>query len=219
MRNQSGKTFENARIKLLAGDVSKIAGQHRERPRLCCGKDGDGRSRRCARRPREVLRRISSLHAAAARPLCATRKPSRWSSSAPPDIHAQRLYVYDGAARCAVRLLQPRADPQGTRLRHGVQSQGLGDGGVQELRSQSSRHRACPRASCASIAATPTATWSSSARTPSTTLRKTRRSASTPATPSTWSASASAPTTTWIPTSTGWTNRSRSACATTRKKR
>src|SRR3989454_11726156 len=29
MRNQSGKTFENARIKLLAGDVSKIEGDTR----------------------------------------------------------------------------------------------------------------------------------------------------------------------------------------------
>ena len=43
MSNQSGKTFENATIKLLAGDVKQDPGRQRRWTGVCCGQDG-GRS-------------------------------------------------------------------------------------------------------------------------------------------------------------------------------
>ena len=42
MRNQSGKTFENANIKLMAGDVNKIQAATPAKPSLRRDEDGDG---------------------------------------------------------------------------------------------------------------------------------------------------------------------------------
>ena len=40
MRNQSGKTFENANIKLMAGDVNKIQAGHACKPHVRSGSEG-----------------------------------------------------------------------------------------------------------------------------------------------------------------------------------
>ena len=80
MRNQSGKTFENARIKLMAGDVNKIqeptlGGRVYAAKAMAVNEDAMAPAG-----PGEVIRRIPSLHAAAADHPARSRKPSRWSS-------------------------------------------------------------------------------------------------------------------------------------------
>ena len=42
MDNQSGRTFENARIKLMAGDVSKIQNRRQDKAMLFGGMGGGG---------------------------------------------------------------------------------------------------------------------------------------------------------------------------------
>ena len=164
MRNQSGKTFENARIKLLAGDVNKIQSNAVNGRVYAMAKMADEAAAAPVVREKSfdefhlyTLERPTTLHDEETKQVEFVRAP---------DIHAQR----------------------------------------------------CPRASCASTAATPTVIWSSSAKTPLTTRPRMKPSASTPETLSTWWANASAPAITWIPTSVGWMNRSRSTCAITRRK-
>ncbi len=63
MKNESGKTFEDAKIQLMAGDVNKI--QDHGQQWLCKKKNAHGHDRKChGRGPRchrKSLRRISSL--------------------------------------------------------------------------------------------------------------------------------------------------------------
>ena len=81
--NQSGKQFDHAHIKLMAGDVNKVqpptatrfSGQCR---RGAVGSDGSHPGHR------EDVRGLPPLHAPATRPPSTTVKPSRWSFCAPP---------------------------------------------------------------------------------------------------------------------------------------
>ena len=96
MRNQSGKTFENARIKLLAGEVNKI------QPGLVAGAlyEAESKAMRAdAMAPvvREksfdefhlyTLQRATTLHDQETKQVEFVRATS---------IHGQRIYVYDGA--------------------------------------------------------------------------------------------------------------------------
>ena len=73
MRNQSGKTFENARIKLMAGDVSKLQQPGIARPDVRGREYGQGRRYGRARGPREILRRVPPLHPRTPRDLARQR--------------------------------------------------------------------------------------------------------------------------------------------------
>ncbi len=64
MRNQSGKTFENANIKLLAGDVNKIQ-ENTIGGRVYAAAKAADQEAMAPVVAREVVRRISSLHLAA----------------------------------------------------------------------------------------------------------------------------------------------------------
>ncbi|MBZ5573207.1 MAG: hypothetical protein LAO09_15160 [Acidobacteriia bacterium] len=96
MRNQSGKTFENARIKLLAGDVNKIQEASFSARAYGAAKMADEAS---AMAPvvREksfdefhlyTLQRATTLHDQETKQVEFVRATS---------IHGQRIYVYDGA--------------------------------------------------------------------------------------------------------------------------
>ncbi len=144
MHNQSGKTFENARIKLLAGDVSKIqANTVGSRVYAAAKMAMDEAAVAPVVREKSfdefhlyTLQRPATLHDEETKQVEFVRAT---------DIHAQRLYVYDGADTGAVRLLQPGADPPGPELRYRFQSQSLGDGGVQERGGESHGHGAAQR--------------------------------------------------------------------------
>ena len=96
MRNQSGKTFENASIKLMAGDVNKIQAGTVCRSRLCRGQRWRS-DEAAAPAVREksfdefhlyTLARPTTLHDQETKQVEFVRSTG---------IHAQRLYVYDGA--------------------------------------------------------------------------------------------------------------------------
>jgi hypothetical protein len=96
MRNQSGKTFENANIKLLAGDVSKIqAPTAMGRAEFAVSKAVMADEMRLVVREKSfdefhlyTLQRTATLHDQETKQVEFVRAPS---------IHALRLYVYDGA--------------------------------------------------------------------------------------------------------------------------
>ena len=96
MRNQSGKAFENARIKLMAGDVSKIETGSLANRAYAAMKVAD-EARAAAPVVREksfdefhlyTLERPTTLHDNETKQVEFVRSTG---------IHAQRIYVYDGA--------------------------------------------------------------------------------------------------------------------------
>jgi hypothetical protein len=96
MRNQSGKTFENARIKLLAGDVSKIeTGAVSSRVYAAAKMAADEAAAAPVVREKSfdefhlyTLERPTNLHDNETKQVEFVRSTG---------IHAQRIYVYDGA--------------------------------------------------------------------------------------------------------------------------
>src|SRR6185437_13327583 len=96
MRNQSGKTYENARIKLLAGDVSKIqAASNAQRVYAGVAKAMADEAMAPVVREKSfdefhlyTLARPTTLHDQETKQVEFVRSTG---------IHAQRLYVYDGA--------------------------------------------------------------------------------------------------------------------------
>jgi hypothetical protein len=95
MRNQSGKTFENARIKLLAGDVSKIvAGPVASKVYAAARMAADEAAAPVVREKSfdefhlYTLERSTTLHDNETKQVEFVRSTG---------IHAQRIYVYDGA--------------------------------------------------------------------------------------------------------------------------
>src|SRR5438270_4457463 len=96
MRNQSGKTFENASIKLLAGDVNKIqGGTVANRAYMAAAKAELADEMRPVVREKSfdefhlyTLERPTTLHDQETKQVEFVRATG---------IHAQRLYVYDGA--------------------------------------------------------------------------------------------------------------------------
>lgn len=95
MRNQSGKTFENARIKLLAGDVSKIVnGSVANRVYAAAKMAADEAAAPVVREKSfdefhlYTLERPTTLHDNETKQVEFVRSTG---------IHAQRIYVYDGA--------------------------------------------------------------------------------------------------------------------------
>jgi len=83
MRNQSGKTFENASIKLMAGDINKI--QPGTLPSRAYGAMNKAMDESVAARSSARNRSTNFICTpCSGPPRCATRKPSRWSSCAPP---------------------------------------------------------------------------------------------------------------------------------------
>ncbi|MGH9544513.1 MAG: DUF4139 domain-containing protein, partial [Terriglobales bacterium] len=95
MRNQSGKTFENASIKLLAGDVNKIqAGTPAARAYGAMNKAMDEAAAPVVREKSfdefhlYTLARATTLHDQETKQVEFVRSTG---------IHAQRLYIYDGA--------------------------------------------------------------------------------------------------------------------------
>ena len=96
MRNQSGKTFDNARIKLLAGDVSKIEGPNfRQRAEYAAAKAMQADEMRPVVREKSfdefhlyTLERPTTLRDQETKQVEFVRAPV---------IRALRIYVYDGA--------------------------------------------------------------------------------------------------------------------------
>jgi hypothetical protein len=96
MRNQSGKTFDNARIKLLAGDVSKIEGPNmRQRAEYAAAKA------RVADEMAPVVREKSfdefHLYTLERPTTLRDQETKQVEFVSAPGIHALRLYIYDGA--------------------------------------------------------------------------------------------------------------------------
>ena len=96
--NQSGKQFDHAHIKLMAGDVNKVQAQGFG----LTGRDAalwamvyGGRRRHRLPRSRS---KTTICTACRSPPRCTTAKPSRWSSCAGCGIPSKRLYIYDGVA-------------------------------------------------------------------------------------------------------------------------
>jgi len=113
MRNQSGKTFENARIKLLAGDVNKIQANVIN-GQVYAAKAMLARDEASAPVVREksfdefhlyTLERPATLH---------DQETKQVEFVSATGIHAQRLYVYDGAEIAQYGYYNPeqiRSDP------------------------------------------------------------------------------------------------------------
>ena len=97
MRNQSGKTFENARIKLMAGDVNKTAGESQwpsaPMPRLKMAMEADAAAPVVREKSFDefhlyTLERPTTLRDQETKQVEFVRSTG---------IRAQRIYVYDGA--------------------------------------------------------------------------------------------------------------------------
>ena len=80
MDNQSGKTFENAKIKLMAGDVSKI--QEAERFALARSEELAVSGRMAAPVTEKAFEDYHLYNLARRRP-CGIGKRNRWNSFAP----------------------------------------------------------------------------------------------------------------------------------------
>ena len=98
--NQSGATYPDAKLKLIAGDVNRVQPEmdHEDAPR------GHDESRRGAGRPPGVSSRRTSSNSIstrwAARPRCRTTPPSRSScSTRRKQIPAKKVLVYYGAVQ------------------------------------------------------------------------------------------------------------------------
>ena len=106
MRNQSGKTFENARIKLLAGDVSKIETGTLANRAYAAMKMAD-ETRAAA--PAVTEKSFDEFH------LYTLERPTTLRDNETKQvefvsangIHAQRIYVYDGAKTDAYAYYSP----------------------------------------------------------------------------------------------------------------
>ena len=105
MRNQSGKTFENARIKLMAGDVNKIQSNTVSGRVYAMAKAADMAEQAPVVREKSfdefhlyTLEHPTTLHDEETKQVEFVRAT---------DIHAQRLYVYDGADTGAYGYYNP----------------------------------------------------------------------------------------------------------------
>jgi len=118
MRNQSGKTFENARIKLLAGDVNKVQGNTVAGRVYAMAKAADEGEAAPVVREKSfdefhlyTLERPATLH---------DQETKQVEFVRATDIRAQRLYVYDGAEIAQYGYYNPeqiRQDPATARSR------------------------------------------------------------------------------------------------------
>jgi hypothetical protein len=96
MENQSGKTFENAQIKLMAGDVNKIVGggiAAKEALPMVARNMSDLSAPAVQEKPFDefhlyTLQRATTLH---------DQETKQVEFVSATGIHSQRLYVYDGA--------------------------------------------------------------------------------------------------------------------------
>jgi hypothetical protein len=97
MRNQSGKTFENARIKLLAGDVSKIQPMAMTRGGLYAAEDKAMRNEAAAPVVREKSFDEFHLYTLERPATLRDNETKQVEFVRTAGIQSQRLYVYDGA--------------------------------------------------------------------------------------------------------------------------
>ena len=91
MNNNSGKTFENAKIKLMAGDVNKI--QPPACPMMLASgmMKADGTWHEAAPAVTEKAFDEFHLYSIARRRRCTTARPSRWNSSTPKKCSRRRF--------------------------------------------------------------------------------------------------------------------------------
>jgi hypothetical protein len=95
MDNQSGKTFENARIKLMAGDVSKI--QPEERRQMAYAAEGFAMSAPMGVPVSEKAFEEYHLYTLARPATLHDRETKQVEFLRAEGVQAQRFYVYDGA--------------------------------------------------------------------------------------------------------------------------
>ena len=145
MDNQSGKTFENAKIKLMAGDVSKI--QQAEGFALDRNEELAVSAAMAASGLRESVRRLSSLYPGATRDVARSRdETSRVHSRQRREIRAHlRLRRIEDRLEPVARLSNGKY-PQQSGPRHGNGNESRGHARIQKFGSESSRHAAAERA-------------------------------------------------------------------------
>ena len=202
LKNDSGKTFENAKIKLMAGDVNKIqppmaARMHGSRRRV------EERWCRCSRRHGKSLRRISSLRHRAGPRRSTTARPNRLNSFTPKGSFAPTIYVYDGASDYRFYGGLNTSQGYGTSGNKKV----VGHARVRQRRYQSSGRRAAQGQTALLPARYGRTSCNLSAKTRLTTRPGRKPSAWPPATPSTWWASARRPISGWTRARSGSTRR------------
>ena len=148
MDNQTGKTFENARIKLMAGDVNKIqpgnewpgcdrAGGYRHRGRMV---DPPVTEKAFDEYHLYTLERATTLR---------DRETKQVEFIHAAGVATKQLYIYDGVKidRQPLQRLELGQHPQRSLLRHRIESQNLGDARVRQLTEKPSRHAAAQRPS------------------------------------------------------------------------
>ncbi len=215
MDNQSGRTFENARIKLMAGDVAQIQSNAMY---MMTGYSNAARSAQ----PAVSEKAFDEYH------LYTLNRPTTLRDGQTKQVEflraegvqAQRLYVYDGA-RIDSRILRygPSENLRNNRD-YGTQSNPK-VWVMREFKNSAENHLGIPlpkgrtrfyrRGDDGQLEFV-------GERTPSIIRRGMRWSVSARATPSTSSASGAGPTTRSTATADGWTSRSRSSCATARNR-
>ena len=137
MDNQSGKTFENARIKLMAGDVQKLQpeayalGRSRAKAMYDAAESGPAVSEKA----------FDEFHIyTLARPTTLRdRETKQVEFVRASGVTAPVIYVYDGALSELQILRRVKQRPW---LRHRVQQESLGHARVCELGDESPRHAA-----------------------------------------------------------------------------
>jgi hypothetical protein len=154
MRNQSGKTFENARIKLVAGDVSKLQEQ-RLAGRMYAAEKAAVMNDAAAPVVREKSFDEFHLYTLERPATLRDNETKQVEFVRATGIQAQRLYVYDGAQTDQYGYY-PEDQIATIELRYSVESESVGDAGIQNADTNHPGH-CLPRVGCASIAATPTA--------------------------------------------------------------
>ena len=143
--NQSGKTFRDARIKLMAGDVNKI------QPNDDYGevllehvRRWSSGAPKALKSPKKPSTNITSTLSNAP-PLSTTAKPSKSNSSAPTASNPKPSTSTTAGKSIKTTAAGPWKPSARRTLRHAVQSQSLGHAGIQKQRRKSSRHAAPQR--------------------------------------------------------------------------
>jgi hypothetical protein len=137
MDNQSGKTFENAKIKLMAGDVQKLqpqeTGMALARASRSFMADGAGG-------PAVTEKAFDEFHlyTLARATTLRDRETKQVEFVRANQVTAPTVYVYDGAKIGPNYRVGTTEHPRQSRIRHRVQPQNLGHARVRECRDQSS---------------------------------------------------------------------------------
>ena len=213
MKNESGAAFQNAKIKLMAGDVNKLQPAPQimgamKAARAFLEKD---EARAVTEKAFDEFHLYTLAHPATLR----DRETKQVEFVRASGVKAERLYIYDGAALGGWRAgMQQGFDPgYGTQSTKKVMV-------FREFNNSEANHLGLPlpKGRVRFTRRTKTGSWNSSARTTSITRRRMNSCGFTSATALTWRARANARISRRTKTITGAKSPSRSRCATTKKR-